>query len=82
MREFYQWVTYYQLEPFGEHRGDIRIGLLGAGIATMLGGKRTKPEAFMPDFESGGKSQSVNDMMKIAEQMAKRNNENRRRLLK
>lgn len=52
-REFTEWMAFYQLEPFGPWRDDIRIGVLGASLAPLLGdfkGARPTPEMFMPAF--------------------------------
>lgn len=52
--EFTEWIAYYQLEPFGPWRDDVRIGTLGAGLAGIMGDFRgqakPKPEWFMPQF--------------------------------
>ena len=50
--EFLEWQEYYSIEPFGELRGDARIGVLGAGVAMMLGAKNVKVENWMPHFKS------------------------------
>ncbi len=55
-REFTEWAAYAQLEPFGEQRADLRMGILAALQANMnRDPKKTKqftPEDFMPSFES------------------------------
>ena len=58
--EFAEWIAFYQLEPFGPWRDDIRIGILGAGLAPLLGdfkGKPPTPEMFMPRFDASKASQ-------------------------
>lgn len=58
-------MTYAQLEPFGEQRGDIRASLVGTAICNTLGhvngAKKNifKPMDLMPQFgdsKSGGKT--------------------------
>lgn len=55
--ELAEWEAYYQIEPFGEKRMDLRFAMLMALLANLLtysenGKKREyKPEDFMPDFE-------------------------------
>ena len=55
-REFSEWIAYAQLEPFGEERADLRMGILAALQANMNRDpkKTTKdytPEDFMPKFD-------------------------------
>ncbi len=41
-REFAEWRAYYQLEPWGEDRGDLRTAILAWLLApTLLRGTRT-----------------------------------------
>ena len=46
VEEFEFWAAYYQVEPFGPWRDDLRIARLGALVAS-LGGRRKKLEVFM-----------------------------------
>lgn len=59
--QFAEWLALEQVEPTGENRADLRIGLLACAIETLV---REKPEwnlsQFMPfsglteeDFEQG-----------------------------
>ena len=56
---FADWRRYFVVEPFGENRADLRMGILAAniraalsGISAQLAGKSTgqsfKPTDFMP----------------------------------
>lgn len=50
-------MAYYNLEPFGEERGDLRSGIVASTIAnanrdTRKQRKPFKPEDFMPKFET------------------------------
>lgn len=54
--EFLDWQVYYQLEPFGELRADLRSGTIAATIANIHRDrkKRKKPYSardFMPGYE-------------------------------
>jgi len=52
-RELTEWMVYYQLEPFGEERADLRAGIIGSTIANVnrgKGGKVFTPQDFMPKF--------------------------------
>lgn len=48
--EFRKWRAYYQIEPFGEERADLRIALLRKDVCTIMAGKaieREPIESFM-----------------------------------
>lgn len=50
-REFSEWLAFYDLEPFGELRADLRSGLICASMANAWRGKddpAAKPSDFMP----------------------------------
>lgn len=54
-REFAEWAQFYELEPWGEERADIRSGIVASTIANANrdAKKRKKPftvEDFMPRF--------------------------------
>jgi hypothetical protein len=40
--EFRRWMAYYQIEPFGEERADLRNALLCLTIAQVHGAKQAK----------------------------------------
>jgi hypothetical protein len=47
--EIAEWAVYYKDRPFGDFRGDLRMGILAALIARTMGGSKTaKPSDFMP----------------------------------
>lgn len=41
------WLAYYALEPWGQERADLRVGVISSMLNTALGGKRTKPEDYI-----------------------------------
>jgi hypothetical protein len=51
-----EWMAYAGLEPFGERRADLRMGILAALIANVNRDpdktEAFKAEDFMPDFEA------------------------------
>ena len=50
---FMEWQAYYTVEPFGEERADIRMGVGFCQLANTMRGpkqKAYKPEDFMPVF--------------------------------
>lgn len=51
--ELTYWQAYSSIEPFGEERADLRMGILASLIANVnrkKGSKAYKPEQFMPKF--------------------------------
>ncbi len=78
--EFVMWKSYYQNNPFGEERGDIRCGIVASTIANVNRKKSAKPfkiQDFMPKFEKP-KQQSVEEMQarfRMAANIEKHNKE-------
>lgn len=53
-RQFAEWMGYARLEPFGEDRDDLRMGIIASTIANAnrgKGGKAFTPQQFMPQYE-------------------------------
>jgi hypothetical protein len=53
-RQFYEWQEFYQHDPFGDARGDLRMGILASVFNNRLRGKNetpAKPVDFMPYFK-------------------------------
>ena len=52
--EFNEWIAYYRLEPFGEERADIRMGIMAALTANChrSRGKAFVPGDFVPEFDA------------------------------
>ncbi len=53
--ELDEWLAYYQLEPWGEERADLRAGIVASTIANFRPfrkrkSKSFKPKHFMPTF--------------------------------
>jgi hypothetical protein len=48
--ELTEWQAYYDLEPFGDMRGDLRAGIVASTIANVMGDpkKPMSPSDFMP----------------------------------
>jgi hypothetical protein len=52
--QFAEWIAYNKLEPFGEEREDLRMGIVASTIANAnlpKGKKPYKPADFTPTFE-------------------------------
>ena len=59
-KEFGEWMAFYTLEPFGEQRADLRMGILAALTANIARDekRRARPyevDDFMPKFDQGAK---------------------------
>lgn len=57
--ELTEWMAFYQLEPFGDLRGDYRSGVVAATFANahrVNGAKPLTPEDFMPFMDKAGES--------------------------
>lgn len=51
--EMAEWVAYFELEPWGEHRMDLRFGMLGSIILNLFrerGKRPVEPADLCPDF--------------------------------
>jgi len=56
--EFMEWLEFYELEPFGEVRAELRAGMVASIIANVHRDAKKapepyKPRQFMADFEIG-----------------------------
>lgn len=55
--EFCEWCLYYQIEPWGEDRADLRAGIVASTIANYAGKTRSKgsdpalPADYLPYLE-------------------------------
>jgi hypothetical protein len=54
-RELTEWMAFYELEPFGPERGDLRAGIVAATVANANRDpkkvkKAFEPQDFMPKF--------------------------------
>jgi hypothetical protein len=50
-RQFREWMTFYAVDPFGDQRADLRMGVLAAAMSNRWRGKNEepmKPIDFMP----------------------------------
>ena len=52
--QFAEWMAYSRLEPWGEERDDLRMGIVASTVANVnrpKDKKPYKPTDFMPSFE-------------------------------
>ena len=61
---FVEWMAFYDADPFGEERADLRAGIIASTIANVMGGskRRLQPLDFMPQFGAPRKQMSDADM--------------------
>ena len=53
-RQFADWAAFYEQEPFGDFRADLRAGIVAATVANVHRGSKTPPftpQDFMPYVE-------------------------------
>ncbi len=77
-RQFAEWQAYYELEPWGEERADLRAGIIASTIANVNRGKGQKafsPGDFMPEFaKPPPKPQTPAEMFAVMTTFAARQN--------
>ena len=61
-----EWMAYYEIEPFGEERADLRAGIVASTMANAIGGSRRtlEPVEFMPRFDQEQKPPMDEQAMK------------------
>lgn len=65
--ELSEWMAYYQIEPFGEQRADLRNAINSCVMANAWRGKNSrtfKLSDFIPDFLRKPKAQQTEKEMK------------------
>jgi len=67
--EFALWIADYSIEPWGEIRSDLQMGILATVMASCFAAKGTTytPADFMPEFKEKV-DQSIEDMKEAAKQ--------------
>ncbi len=61
-KQFAEWMAYSRLEPWGEDRDDLRMGIMASTMANVNRGKNQKPykpQDFMPSFEPETEEQAA-----------------------
>ena len=60
--QFAEWMAFSRLEPWGEDRDDLRMGIIASTIANVYRGKGKKPfkpTDFIPNFEPVSEEERV-----------------------
>lgn len=69
-------MVYYDLDPFGNERGDLQSAVIATVIANAWRGKGRayKVKDFMPEFDKEQKKQTHDDMWNVVKMFAKAHN--------
>lgn len=65
-RDFAEWMAYSRLEPWGEERDDLRMGIIASTIANANRGRNQKPYRatdFIPSFEQETEDEAQSRLM-------------------
>ena len=74
--EFQEWCLYYQIEPWGEDRSDLRAGIVASTIANYAGKERATdappalPADFMPYLDRPEPAEPAGDRPLTDEELA------------
>lgn len=63
-REFAEWIAYWNIEPWGEERADLRAGIIAATVANAApfrSGRSFAASEFMPFASPQANTQSANE---------------------
>lgn len=63
--QFAEELAYYELDPWGDERADLRAAQIAAMVGNASGNYRHafKPADFMPDFDKPGANRMTDDQM-------------------
>ncbi len=83
LRTWHEWVAYFQIEPFGEERADVRSATIASTVAnasrTKRGQRAFKIGDFMPDYGRQTKKQSAAEQEAIFSAFADAHNRARKK---
>ncbi len=70
-REFTEWIAYWNVEPWGEERADLRAGIIAATVANCAPFRKSQrpfaPSEFMPFAKAEAQRQSAKEIeMRLA----------------
>lgn len=64
-QEFDEWWSYFQVEPFGEERADLRMGIIASTLANINRDAKARPEPYRPlDFMPYSEKPTANQLMR------------------
>lgn len=63
-------MAYFEVDPFGEERADLRAGIVASAVANAnrVKGKSFKPKDFMPQFDQK-RPQGAGEQISIVKQL-------------
>lgn len=61
-REFASWEAFYRVEPWGEEREDLRMGIV-CSVLSASRGQRSKPGDYIPQWWSAPKPAQTSDQI-------------------
>ena len=69
-----EWMAFYQLEPFGDARGDLRAAIVASTVANAHRDPKKRrrafrPDEFMPQFEKERQEQDWQEQLRIVEML-------------
>ena len=69
-----EWLAFFQLEPWGEERADLRAGIIASTIANVNRSPKRKkayePKEFMPQFDAEPEDAETTAMRLMAQMQA------------
>lgn len=69
-----EWIAYFQLEPWGEERADLRAGIVASTIANVNRSakqrKAFEPKEFMPRFDAEPEAPETSALRLMAQMRA------------
>ena len=76
-RELTEWIAYYEIEPWGEERADLRMGIETSSLVRLWAdpkkAKAITPTMFMPYYEPPPKRQkSAVEMLAVFDSLTNR----------
>lgn len=69
--EFTEWAAYDRIDPFGEERADLRMGIaLASYHNSQHPDNDFVPRDFMPFLDDPDEGQSIEDQLRVMERIA------------
>jgi len=76
-RELTEWIAYYGIDPFGNDREDLRMGIVASTMANTVArrGRALVPKDFIPEFKKP--AQTGEEIVATMNQFASAHNRSR-----
>lgn len=56
------WIAYWKVEPWKEHRADLRSGLQSAHFHQTMTGEKLSIDKFLPDFDATAQTKEQQEL--------------------